>query len=513
MGRGVQMADWLAARSTDTATALIYKDGRLTYQELHEMASGFAGYLREQGVDSGQRVAVLARSALLFAVILNAMRYLQAILVPINTRLAAPEIAWQLRDAEVSLLLCDAVHEGLARNALGHLAALQSSEPDASSAPALACLDARAPLPHGRTVVPERVDLSAVQSLMYTSGTTGTPKGALITYGNHYFGAAASAFGLGIDRRDVWMTPLPLFHVGGQSVLMRSLLYGTTALIQERFDAPQAVQLIDRERVTLLSVVAVTLSDLLQALGERRFPAHVRCVLLGGGPAPKPLLEACARVGCAVSQSYGLTESNSQAVTLLPHEALAKLGSAGRPLLGTEVRILKISDEAQMAEPMQALAGEAGEIVVRGPQVVNGYWKREEATAATFIGGWLHTGDIGVQDADGYLYVLDRRQDLIVSGGENVYPAEVESVLLAHPAIREAGVTALADDRFGHRPAAIVRLHEGATADADLLREHCRERLAAYKVPVRIEFSPDPLPRNAAGKLLRRELCAWLSER
>jgi len=354
-------------------------------------------------------------------------------------------------------------------------------------------------------VEPGRIDLSAVQSLMYTSGTTGRPKGAMITHGSHFYGATSSAIGLGLDRRDVWLTSLPLFHVAGQAVLMRSVIYGTTALIHDRFDALDTLQAIAEHRVTLMSVVSVMLADLLQLQGDRRFPEYLRCVLLGGGPAPQPQLEACLRIGLLVSQSYGLTESNSQAVTLLPGDALRKLGSAGKPLLGNEVRIV-----------LDEMPAPAGEIALRGPTLTTGYWRRPQATAETLREGWLHTGDLGYLDAEGFLYVLDRRNDLIISGGENIYPAEIEAVLLAHLAVREAGVIGMPDERFGAHPVAVVSLSAAAKQTTDLavlaeqLQAFCQERLAHYKVPAQIVFI-DSLPRNAAGKLLRRELYAWFS--
>ncbi|MCY0876804.1 MAG: o-succinylbenzoate--CoA ligase, partial [Firmicutes bacterium] len=350
------------------------------------------------------------------------------------------------------------------------------------------------------SLTPPWIELERVQSLMYTSGTTGKPKGAMITYGNHFYGATASAFGLGLDKKDVWFTAMPLFHVGGQAVLMRSLLYGTTALIHDRFDPVAVLDALEEHGVTLLSVVSVMLADLLRERGQTPWPTSVRCILLGGGPAPEPLLARAAAVGLAVSQSYGLTESNSQAVTLLPQDAFRKLGSAGKPLLCTALRIVHDGVEQPAMEP--------GEIVLRGPTLVSSYWRREEATAAAFKDGWLHTGDLGYLDGDGYLYVLDRRSDLIVSGGENVYPAELEAVLLEHEDVLEAGVTGLPDERFGQRPVAVVRLREGAQVSSEQLIGFCRGKLAGYKTPTHIAFASS-LPRNAAGKLLRRELGAW----
>jgi o-succinylbenzoate---CoA ligase len=220
-------------------------------------------------------------------------------------------------------------------------------------------------------------------------------------------------------------------------------------------------------------------------------------VLLGGGPAPRPLLEDAARAGAPVSQTYGLTETCSQVATLPPADALRKLGSAGLPLLPTSLRI---------AGPTGDLPpGAVGEIIVRGPTVTPGYLGRPEATAETIRDGWLRTGDLGYLDADGYLYVLDRRDDLIISGGENVYPAEVEAALLAHPAVADAGVIGRPDPRWGQTPLALVQLRPGAAASAPELIAFCRARLAAYKTPAAVEFV-DTLPRNAAGKLLRRVL-------
>jgi O-succinylbenzoic acid--CoA ligase len=289
--------------------------------------------------------------------------------------------------------------------------------------------------------------------------------------------------------------------VGGLSIVFRSAIYGTAAIVHEGFDPDAVNRAIERDGVTIVSVVAVMLQRMLDARGDGPYPASLRCVLLGGGPAPRPLLERCAALAVPVVQTYGLTETASQVATLAPEDALRKLGSAGRPLYPNELRI-------GAEDGSDAGAGASGEIVVRGPVVMAGYAGRPDATAEAIIDGWLHTGDIGRIDTDGYLYVLDRRDDLIITGGENVYPAEVEAVLLAHPSVVEAGVIGLPDDRWGQRIVAVVRAISGGKTDdlVDVLRAHCRSLLAAYKVPGEIRFVAHPLPRTASGKLRRTEL-------
>jgi O-succinylbenzoic acid--CoA ligase len=265
-------------------------------------------------------------------------------------------------------------------------------------------------------------------------------------------------------------------------------MQGTSAVVHTRFD-PGAVNIaIDAEGITIVSLVAVMLERLLDARGDRPFPRSFRCALVGGGPVPRPLLERCVRIGVPVAQTYGLTEAASQVATLLPADAARKIGSAGRALPGTEVRIDGSSE---------------GEILVRGPTVMRQYLDDPDATAAVLRNGWLHTGDIGRLDDEGFLYVLDRRDDLIVTGGENVYPAEVEDVLTGHPGVEEAAVVGVPDARWGHRVVAVVRLRQGASADAGELVAFCRRRLAGYKTPREIRFTGDPLPRTASGKLQR----------
>jgi O-succinylbenzoic acid--CoA ligase len=347
-------------------------------------------------------------------------------------------------------------------------------------------------------------DLSATQTIVYTSGTTGRPKGALLTYGNHFWSAVGSALNLGVLPEDRWLICLPMFHVGGLSILHRAVICGFACVLHESFDAGRVNRAIDDDGVTIVSVVAAMLERMLGERGEKPYPPTLRCVLLGGGPAPRSLLDRCAALGVPVVQTYGLTETASQITTLSPEDALRKLGSAGKPLFGSEVQVLR--DDGTPAP-----AGEEGEIVVRGPTVTAGYLNRPEDTKRVLGDGWLRTGDIGYQDPEGYLYVLDRRDDLIVSGGENVYPAEVEAVLQSHPDVLEAGVIGVTDARWGSVPIAVAVLRPGAAIDADALLAFCRERLAAYKVPVRVDFS-ESLPRNAAGKLLRSELRERLGE-
>lgn len=456
-GLTLSVPDWLRQRASVTPErrALVVHGKTWTFAELDALVDAAAGSL---DVQAGQRVAMRAANSAGFVVAVHALMRRGAVIVPINTRLAEPEVAWQLADAEASRVLRDDDLDALLEQRL---------EPR------------RTPSGAGAQ---RAFDLQVCHSIVYTSGTTGRPKGAILTYGNHWWSAVASALNLGLLPHDTWLACLPLFHVGGLSILLRSAICGMTAVVQPRFDAAEVNHAIEEHGVSIISVVSTMLERMLSERGERAYPPSLRCVLLGGGPAPRPLLERAAAAGVPVVQTYGLTETASQVVTLAPEDALRKLGSAGKPLMGSEI---KVSAD--------------GEIWVNGPSVSPGYVNHPPRD------GWLHTGDLGRLDDDGYLYVLDRRDDLIVSGGENVYPAEVEAALLAHPAIAEAGVIGVPDEQWGRRVTGVVVLRPGVSATADELVAFCRQQLAGYKVPRHVEFRT-VLPRNAAGKLLRREL-------
>lgn len=498
------LPDWLARRALTHREhpALLAGPAAWSFSELDARVNEAAARLAGSGVAAGDRVALLARNGPAFVVTAHALGRLRAILVPLNARLAPAELAWPLRDAGASLLLHDPEHAALARAAL-HACATDRPE----QAPTAGSLMGRQSLrlvelgPDGPTGArhpayqpPSQIDLRAPFAIVYTSGTTGRPKGAVLTMGNFWWSAVGSALHLGRHQDDRWLCPLPLFHVGGLSILTRSAIYGIPVVLHEAFDAARVNRAIDTEGVTLVSVVATMLRRLLDQRGARPFPPALRCLLLGGGPAPRPLLEACAAIGAPVSQSYGLTEATSQVATLLPHDTMRKFGSAGLPLPVTDVRIERDGAPAQ--------ADEVGEIIVRGPTVTTGYVGRPEETARALRGGWLHTGDLGRLDAEGYLFVLDRRDDLIVSGGENIYPAEVEAVLLAHPGVADAAVTGVPDDRWGAVPVAHVQRRGPASVSADELLAHCAARLAAYKAPRAVRWV-DAVPRNAGGKLQR----------
>ncbi|HZS86409.1 MAG TPA: o-succinylbenzoate--CoA ligase [Chloroflexota bacterium] len=483
---GGQVPDWLAARAALAPhhPALVCGGERITFAELDRRANAVARRLAGRGIAPGGRVAVLLRNGTAMAELVHGAGRAGAVLVPLNTRLAPSEIAWQVADSRARLL----IHDGATRGLVASMPAPVNAE--------VVDITIFNEGPEASASLREHIDLAAVHTIVYTSGTTGRPKGALLTYGNHWWSAVGSALNLGLHADDSWLAVLPLFHVGGLSILMRGAIYGMAVHIHEAFD-PAAVNSAIDEGVTIVSAVATMLRRMLDQREGRPYPRTLRHVLLGGGPAPLPLLEECARLAVPVVQTYGLTETASQAATLAPADALRKLGSAGRPLLPTELRIER--------DGMPVRAGEPGEIVVRGPTVTPGYADRPEETAAALRDGWLHTGDLGYLDDEGYLYVLDRRGDLIISGGENVYPAEVEAVLLSHPAVADAGVAAQADERWGQVPVAYVVLSPGTPCTVEELLAYCRARLAGYKVPARCIVVP-ALPRNAAGKLMRQRL-------
>lgn len=490
------------AATRPTHVALEADARRWDYAGLDAEVSGMArrllGALARGGHDASAapapRIASLLPNNAEPAFLVHASARAGAVLVPLNTRLSAAELAWQLGDARPALLVAHAQTAPLAAAALAEL--------DEAARPRLVVADGAMLLDTAQAAgvaLPPWPAPDAVRTIVYTSGTTGRPKGALLTFANHWASADASARNLGVRRNDRWLACLPIFHVGGQAILLRAALYGITAVVHDGFDAVRVNRAIDEDGVTHVSLVGATLQRLLEARGDRAAPPTLRCVLLGGGPAPRALLERAVRAGIPVVQTYGLTETASQVATLAPAEALARVGSAGRALPPNEVRVAHTDGRALPT-------GEAGEILVRGPVVMAGYLDRPAESARALAGGWLHTGDVGTLDADGYLTVLDRRDDLIVSGGENVYPAEVEAALLALPDVAEAGVIGVADARWGQRVVAVVRGRDGAAVNGEALRAACRAQLAGYKVPAEIRVVGEALPRTASGKLRRAAL-------
>jgi O-succinylbenzoic acid--CoA ligase len=471
-----------------------------SFAALHQQASRLACQLATLQIGDGSRVALLARNGFPFAVAVHALTRLGAILVPLNTRLTKAELLWQLQDVQASYLLSDVHFAEQAISLALELPALHSVTLIVTAEHAVSVQDGV----ESDVELHTMIDLERVQSIMYTSGTTGNPKGVLITYGMQWWNAIGSALNLGHALDDCWLACLPLFHIGGLSILFRSVINGISVLLYEKFDAHAINRAIKEQHVTIISVVALMLQRMLADLdseyrpSEARYPSTLRCVLLGGGPVSRPLLADCAARSIPVLQTYGLTESCSQAVTLAPSDALCKLGSVGRPLIQVQLRIL--TEQDQFARP-----NEPGVICLRGPSITPGY--DHQAMAQALQDGWLVTDDIGFLDDEGYLYVLDRRQDLIISGGENIYPAQIESLLLSHPDVLDAGVCGQPDEQWGQVPIAFVCLRPGTTATVQSLHAFLATQLARYKQPRSIHIVT-VLPRNAAGKLLRRELKA-----
>ncbi|WP_409251749.1 o-succinylbenzoate--CoA ligase [Bacillus sp. SCS-153A] len=469
---------------TPERRALSYHGHRYTFQETYDVACSLAGALLHFGLKKGSKAGVLINNTKEGYFLLLALQQAGVTAVMLNNRLTIAELSFQVEDTGMDALIYDANF----REAALELRKSIETEKIIS----LAELETQKTAEYE----PEnQVEMNNVCTIMYTSGTTGKPKGVLQTFNNHWWSAVGSALNLGLKESDTWLCAVPLFHISGYSILMRSIIYGMEIKLYDKFDEEKINHDLKKGGTTIISVVSAMLQRLLKNLGEESYHPDFRCMLLGGGPAPKSMLQQCKEKGIPVFQTYGMTETSSQIVTLSPEDSLKKLGSAGKPLFPCE---LKIIHNGQAAD-----SGLAGEIAVRGPNVTEGYFNREEANRESFKDGWFLTGDIGYQDEQGFLYVLDRRSDLIISGGENIYPAEIESVLVAHPDIAEAGVIGVESDEWGQAPAAFIVSEK--PLDGLEVRDYCRTRLAGYKVPHYFYFVQN-LPRNASNKLLRKEL-------
>jgi acyl-CoA synthetase (AMP-forming)/AMP-acid ligase II len=479
----------------------IFEGEPTTYGAMAARAAALAAGLAERGVRRGEVIGLLSYNCPEFLEALFAANHLGAIAMPINWRLAAPEVRYILEHSGARALVCD---EALVH--LGGQASVDLGQPlervCVSAAPPAgwtAFADLRV-----KRAAPAWVSTAAddVHRLMYTSGTTGRPKGVMLTHANLAWKNLAHLVEFGFTADDLGLACGPLYHVGALDLTTTSLIAaGATTIIHRAFDAAAVVDEIERSRVTAVWL-APAMVNAIMALPDidRRDLSSVRLVINGGEKMPIPLIERIQRVlpSAWFADAYGLTETVSGDTFLDRDSIITKLGSVGRPCLHLE---LDIWDPDGRSVP----AGSQGEIVMRGPKVFKGYWRDPDATAAAFSGGWFHTGDIGVRDEDGYLFIVDRLKDMIVSGGENVSGSEVERVLYEHDTVLEAAVVGRPDDRWGEVPVAFVVLRNGATATAEGLIEHCRGQLAKFKVPKQVTFL-DALPRNPSGKVLKREL-------
>jgi fatty-acyl-CoA synthase len=457
------------ARATPDRVA-IDDDGRLvTYAALDDASDRFAAAFLERGLDRGDRVATLTGSTPEHVAVFFACAKIGLTLLPLSWRLSPAELRYQLDDAEPSLFLADEEYEELAV-ATGH-AFEQLAEPR----PGVGPRDAAVADDDGLLLV-------------YTSGTTGKPKGALLTHANCFWTNLGFDLTTGISQDDVVLQVLPQFHVGGWNVqALLAWWKGATVVLERQFDPGRALRLIEEKRVTTMMGVPATYLFLAQEPGFADADlSSLRRAVVGGAPMPEALLETWAQRGVAIVQGYGLTEAAPNVLCLPPEDAVRKLGFAGKPYCFVEVRLS--SDE---------------ELQVRGPNVFPGYWRNPEATAQAFTDdGWLRTGDIAERDDEGFYRIKGRLKDMYISGGENVYPAEVEAVLHEHPRVADAAVVGVPDERWGEVGVAFV-VAEGVT-DEQLL-EWCAARLARFKVPRSFRFIGE-IPRNGMGKVQKQEL-------
>ena len=490
-----------SARAYPDKTALIFEGEARTFRELDERVNRLANALAARDIGRGDKVAVLMYNRLEVVEAFLACHKLGACPVPVNFRLARQEVEFILGNADAVGIIADAELGQLAAAARERVPAVRfhlgvgeaaGGEPYEA---ALAAASAEEPL-----VAVAEDDLAFV---MYTSGTTGLPKGAMLTHLNLVMNTLNWVHELEARHEDVWLSGLPLFHIGGVNGILPFIYLGGTSVItpSTSFDPARSLELLGLHRATMCYFVPTQWQQIceLPAVGEID-TSRLRRALWGASTAPRSTLERLVRTfpNVGIVNAFGQTEMSSNTTFLKPAAAISKMGSVGTPVINVEARV--VDDDGNDVVP-----GEVGEIVYRGPTVMAGYYGNPEATAEAFRGGWFHSGDLVRADEEGFLYVVDRKKDMIISGGENIYPAEVERVLLEHPGVREAAVIGVPHEKWVETPlAVIVPAAEAPPGEAELI-DFCKDRLASYKKPTHIRFV-ESLPRNAAGKILKREL-------
>ena len=499
--------DYHTREHPDTEFA-VQGNQRLTYrqaqQEVHRLANAFVS----AGLQVGDRVALLSKNSIEYIILYYAASKAGVVLVPLNYRLAPPEWAYIINDAQAKMLFA----------AEEYIAGIAGIQGELQTVRQCVAIGAGGPvgwevyqqwIADQPTTPPDRqVTENDDVYQMYTSGTTGRPKGAVITH--HAVTSNTIQFCLPLkgEAGERWLIVAPVYHAAAAITVFCCGYWGGSLYIMPDFNPVEVVRALSEEPIALTTLVPAMIQACLVMVpdvAQRDYP-HLRMISYGGSPIAEQTLRRALEVfKCDFGQGYGMTETTAGLSYLLPvdHERALRdkpelLVSAGRPLIGTDVRIV---DENDNPVP----SGQIGEVVARGPQLMRGYWNLPEASAEALRGGWMHTGDAAIMDDEGFIYIQDRVKDMIVSGGENVYPREVEEVLYKHPAVADAAVIGVPDERWGERVHAIVVLRQGTTATAEEIINFCRSNLGGYKLPRGVDFT-ESLPRNPSGKVLKREL-------
>ncbi|RJP66721.1 MAG: long-chain-fatty-acid--CoA ligase [Candidatus Abyssobacteria bacterium SURF_17] len=480
-------------------TAVVVDDRRLSYAELNARVNRLAHSLVAMNISRRDRVAALMFNSNEYMELSLALAKIGAVLVPLNYRLAPPELAHILNDSSARVLvyshelsyLCEAFLDSVeleryicvggepthpVENYEALLARASDSEP---------------------RIVPTGADDDLV--ILYTSGTTGKPKGTVLTHGNVLFASLNVIHHAGNSEGSV-LIAVPMFHVAGLTAQALPTIYrGQTIVFQRYFDPEHALQLIEREKIRASLLVPAMLLFMSQVSDFHRYDlSSIDSVFIGGAPCPAPILRTYLDRNVSIRQGFGMTENCGTGIVLDPEDLERKFGSCGKPMFHCNARVW--NEKCEDTHP-----NEVGELMLQGPVVTKGYWNMPEQTKASFTDGWFHTGDLAKTDEDGYFYIVERKKDMLITGGENVYPAEVEEVILAHPKVAEVGVIGIPDAKWGESVRAVVAPLSGQALTAEEIQDFCKGKLAKYKIPKSVIFIEE-LPRNPAGKILKRVL-------
>ncbi|EFK08448.1 AMP-binding enzyme [delta proteobacterium NaphS2] len=497
------IGSWLTKRAvlTPDSEAVVDGERRFTYRALNGRVNRLARALQGLGVKSGDRLSILSTNCVEYVETIMATAKLSVMLVPLNWRLTPTELAFMVNDSGARILifhpdLSDAAVQLKDKTGLEKLLVLRFEGNGHGDAYEL-LLKAQG---NEEPIPDTHPDLDTSHIIMYTAGTTGQPKGAVLSQGASFWNAVNLTVDMGFSSADRNLAVLPMFHIGGIGLFTLPMLYmGGTVVIQKTFEPERTLELLETENITLFFGVAAIFLFLIQHPNFKREAFDkVRVVMSGGAPLPVSLVHEYADKSIILQQGFGMSEAAPSIATLEKGLAIKKAGSIGRALMHVEARVV----DARMKDvPTDAV----GELVIRGPNLLKEYWNRPDATKEAFAGGWFHTGDLARMDPDGDLTIVERKKDMFISGGENVYPAEVEDAIYQLPQISETAVIGIKDEKWGEVGKAVVVLKKGEMLTEDAVLTHLKERLAKYKIPKSVVFT-GPLPRNAAGKVLKNVL-------